>query len=266
MMLIDTHAHLDMEAFADDVDDVVARARAAGIGTIVNIAIDPDGIGAVLSLAERYDGCYAAVGIHPHAAGRWHGRLDAGLALLEEACRHPRVVAVGEIGLDFYRDYVPHDVQEEVFRAQIKLAARLSLPIVIHNRQADDDLLRVIDDEVAAGAAGLTGVIHCFSNGPASAAAWIDRGFYLGFGGVLTYPGAKEVRAAAAAAPLERIVVETDAPYLAPQSRRGKRNEPAFVAAVADVLAAVRGMTTAAVAAATTANARRLFAFPVAQR
>lgn len=262
MTLIDTHCHLDLEAFAGDVDQVVARARAAGVESIINIAIDPLHIAPVLSLAEQYEGCWAAVGIHPHASGRWRDNLAQGLAQVEEAAAHRRVVAIGEMGLDFYRDYVPHPIQEEVFRAQLRLAARLGLPIIIHNRQADDRLLAVIDEERAAGQAPSTGVIHCFSGGPDFARECVQRGFYLGFGGVLTYPAAEPVRAAAAAVPLDRIVLETDAPYLAPQSRRGKRNEPAFMVEVAKVLAQVLGLSTAEAAARTTANARRLFGLP----
>lgn len=262
MTFIDTHAHLDSEQFAGDVDQVVARARKAGVTGIINIAIDPTHIGPVLALAEKYEGCWAVVGIHPHASGRWRDKLDEGLAQVEEALAHERVVAVGEMGLDFYRDYVPHHIQEEVFRAQLRLAARMDMPIVIHNRQADERLLAIVDEERAAGQGPETGVIHCFSGGPDFALECVRRGFYLGFGGVLTYPAAEGVREAAAAVPLDRILLETDAPYLAPQSRRGKRNEPAFMVETAQVLARVRGLSLEEVADRTTANARRLFGLP----
>lgn len=258
-MLIDTHAHLDRDPYKNDVDAVMARAQAAGVGTIVNIAIDPEGIQPVLALARRYPACRAVLGIHPHASGRWHERLEQGLAAVEAALTDPAVVALGEMGLDFYRDYVPHDVQEEVFRQQLRLAQRVKMPIVIHVRWAEERLLQVLDDENLFSGQETVGVIHCFSGGPDFAAQCIERGFYLGFGGVLTYPAAEAVRQAAAWAPLDRIVLETDAPYLAPQSRRGQRNEPAFMVEVAEKLAQVRHLSLAEVKEATTANARRLF-------
>lgn len=256
VMLIDTHTHLDFESFDPDRDEVMQRAREAGLGAIINVTLEPSRLAQGLELARRYRGVYITAGIHPHEARRWAHRLPEAEAAIKEALGQDEVVAVGEAGLDFYRDRSPRADQEAVFRAQIRLAAAHDRPLIIHNRQADEQVLRILDEEgpVPAGV-----VIHCFTGDENFARRCARRGYYLGFGGVTTYPGAPEVRRAAAVVPARQILLETDCPFLAPQTRRGKRNEPAYVAEVAAVVAEARGAEPEQIIRETTDNARRLF-------
>ncbi len=257
--LIDTHCHLDFESFADDVDAVVARAAEAGVTTIVVPALDLDNAPAVLALAERFPGVYAAVGVHPNSAAGWR---DEWIAALRDLAGHAKVVAIGEIGLDYYWDKTPPATQQRALAAQLDLAAELGLPVIIHNRDAGADVLA----QLAAAAQrrprpdnAPPGVLHSFSADHETAASALALGYFLGFTGPLTYKKAGDLRAIAAAVPLDCVVVETDAPFLTPEPYRGRRNEPAHVRLVAERLAEVRGLPYAAIAQATTANAHRLF-------
>lgn len=253
--LVDSHAHLDDPRFADDLEEVLARATAAGVRHILTVGANIDTSRAALSLAESHPQIYAAVGIHPHDAKDATG---AAFAELEETARaHPKVVAIGETGLDFFYDLSPREVQERVFREQLRLARRLDLPVIIHDRDAHEDILRVLQEE--AGQERYRGVLHCFSGDRAFARRCLDLGFYLSFAGPLTYPKNEELRAVVAETPAERLLVETDCPYLAPQKHRGKRNEPAFVRATAAKVAALKNLSMEDLSRITCRNTALLF-------
>jgi TatD DNase family protein len=253
-MLVDSHCHLDFPDFAAERDAVVERARAAGVGTLVTICTKISEFPAVAAIAERYPDVYCSVGIHPHEAARQPATEAA--ALVEQA-RHPKVVGIGETGLDFHYDHSPRDRQREVFRAHIAAARASGLPLIVHSREADEETVELLAEGAAAGP--LTGVIHCFSSGTYLADESIKLGFYISLSGILTFRNAKTLQAVARTLPADRILVETDAPYLAPVPHRGRRNEPAFVADTARFLAELRGETPEAVAARTTENFFRLF-------
>ena len=254
-MLIDSHCHLDSPQFDADREAVIERALAAGVETMVAIGTGdgPPDLEAGIRLADRYPSFYATVGVHPHEASKATAETYRHLA---ELLRHPKVVALGEIGLDYHYDHSPREVQRDVFAEQMRVARDARKPIVIHTREAWEDTLALIEQHWAPG--GLPGIMHCFSGGPAEAERSLALGFYLSFGGIVTFPKALEVQEAARRAPADRILVETDAPYLAPVPRRGKRNEPAFVVDTARKLADLRGVTLEALAAATTENFRRV--------
>lgn len=249
--MIDTHAHLDT---FEDPAEVLARARAAGVARVVNVATSVASARTALQLCERDDGVYAALGLHPHDAGNV-GEDD--LAALRELLRHPRAVAVGETGFDYYRDLAPRDRQAAVFRAQRVLAAELGLPIVIHTRAADDDTVAALRELPA----DVRVVLHCFSSAALLAPA-LEHGWYVSFAGNITYPKAPELRSAAARVPADRLLAETDSPYLAPQPVRGQRNEPAHVLHTLATLAEVRGVEPDALGEQIDANAAELFALP----
>ena len=248
--MIDTHAHLDpLEA-----EEQLARARAAGVGRVVTVGTTLAGCAEALALAEAHEGVYAALGIHPHEAGG----PDAGkVAELVPLLAHERAVAVGETGLDYFRDYAPREAQRRLFAAELELAAATGKAVVIHTRAADADTLAAL-----AGFAG-TVVLHCFSSPPLLGPA-LERGWYLSFAGNLTYPNAGELREAAAAVGAERLLAETDSPYLAPQPVRGRRNEPAYVVHTLAALAALRSEEPEALAEQIEANARAAFGLPAA--
>lgn len=254
--LIDTHAHLDDERFTDDLPAVLDRARAAGVSRVITIGIDRASNRATVELAGRYPAVFAAVGIHPNnVAAATPADFDEMEAL---AATVPKVVAVGESGLDRYRDRTPFEQQEAAFVRHLALARRLNKPCVIHCRDADADVVRVLRADIAAnGPVKL--VTHSFCGDAATAAACIEMGLYFSFSGMLTFKANDALRAVAKAIPLDRLLVETDCPYLAPQPVRGKRNEPAYVAHTADTLAAVKGLSVAELADATTRNAAALF-------
>ena len=225
--MIDTHAHL---AALDDADEAVARAAEAGVTRILTVGTDVDDCRRALSLAERHEGVFAILGIHPHEAGT---ATTADLAALRDLLEHPKAVAVGETGLDWYRDYAPHDAQRRLFAAELELASELGKPVVIHTRAADDDTLAALDDFTG------TVVLHCFSS-PRMLPIALQRGWYVSFAGNATFPKAVDLRLAATQVPAERILAETDSPYLAPQAVRGKRNEPANVVHTLAALARAR--------------------------
>jgi len=248
--MIDSHAHLDFPQFDDDREAVIERAREAGLAAILNVGADLVSSRAAVALAEQYDSIYAAVGVHPHDAKMV---TPAVLDELRALTRHPKVVAIGEIGLDYYRDLSPRPVQRQVFADQLALATELALPVVIHDREAHDDVLAVL-----YGWQG-TGVIHSYSAGLERLDEVLGLGFSIGISGPVTFRRAHRLRSVAAAVPLERLLVETDCPYLTPVPYRGRRNEPAYVQYVAEAVAQARGIAEEALARATTDNARRLF-------
>ena len=254
-MLIDTHCHLDFDRFDPDRDEVVARAAANGITRIIIPAIDLDNCPTVLRLTEQYEGVFAAVGVHPNSSAAWENKW---IHPLRDFAQHPKVVAIGEIGLDYYWDRSPKAVQHKAFSAQLALAHELGLPVIVHNRDSDEDVVRLLHESPLNGQVR-PGVLHSFSTTWEIAQQVLDMGFYLGFTGPLTFKQADELRRVAAQVPLERLLVETDAPFLAPQQKRGQRNEPAYVAYVAERLAAVRNLDAAALYQQTTDNAIRLF-------
>ena len=253
--LVDTHCHLDFDKFDDDRDAVVARAAEHGVTRIVVPAIDLQNCEAVLQLTAQYDGVFAAVGIHPNSTAVLP---DNWLEIIRKYAHHPKVLAVGEIGLDYYWDDSPKEVQHDALRQQLALAVELDLPVIIHNREASEDVIRLLAESPLAGRER-PGVLHSFSADWATAQAALDMGFYLGFTGPVTFKKAEELREIAARMPLAKILVETDAPYLTPHPYRGKRNEPGYVRFVAEKIAEVRGMETAVFAEQTTVNAEYLF-------
>jgi TatD DNase family protein len=260
--LIDTHAHLDFGQFDADRKAVVERARAAGVVAIVNVGTDLISSRRAVALATQYEQVYAAVGMHPHDAKKLDG---ASLAELRALAQQPKVVAVGEIGLDFYRDRSPRDAQRRAFQAQLAWAARLGRPVIIHDRDAHDEIRDMLTDwtRTLKGSVlpGRLGVLHTFSGDVAMAEWAIDLGFYISISGPVTYKNAGRLPDVVRALPLDRILVETDCPFLAPHPHRGKRNEPAYVCLVAEAVAALKGIAIDELAEATTANAQRLFDF-----
>ncbi|WP_339829254.1 TatD family hydrolase [uncultured Parvibaculum sp.] len=253
-MLIDSHCHLDFPDFGPEVEDVVARAHAAGVGLMVTISTKVSEFERVRAVAERFPHVFCTVGIHPHEAA---SEPETDTATLIEMARHPKVVGIGETGLDYYYEHSPRAAQQRSFRAHIAAARETGLPLVVHTRDADDDMAEILVEETGKGA--FPGLLHCFSSGPQLAEKAIELGLYISLSGILTFKTADELRATAAKVPMERLLVETDAPYLAPVPKRGKRNEPAFVVHTAAKLAEVKGVTAAELAEATTANFLRLF-------
>jgi len=255
-LLIDTHAHLDDARFDGDRDAMIARAREAGVENFVTIGCDLTTSRAAVELADRYPFVYATVGVHPHEAKQIG---DSWYDDLRRLAQHQKVVAYGEIGLDYHYNHSPPKLQRERFREQIVLARDLRLPIVVHTREAQDDTITVLKEE---NAADVGGVFHCFSGDARLAKDALDLGFLLSFSGVITFQNATMLRDIVKTVPMDRILVETDSPYLTPAPHRGKRNEPAHVRLVAEKIAAIQGMTTDQVAELTSQNARRVFKIP----
>jgi TatD DNase family protein len=257
--VIDSHCHLDFPDFAGELPDVLGRARQAGVVAMICIGSGKD-LGparAAVALAAREPDVFATVGIHPHDVG---AMTEETWGALDGLARAPRVVGIGETGLDFYYDHSPREAQRAAFRRFVALARAVGRPVSCHIRDAHEEAAQILREEQAPTVGG---VIHCFSGGPDDARRYLDLGFHLSLSGILTFKNAAPIRAAAAAAPLDRLMVETDAPYLAPVPYRGKRNEPAFVTHTLAHLAEVRGISLEEAAAATTANARRLFRLEV---
>lgn len=251
-MLVDSHCHLDFPDFASERAAVLARARAAGVATMLTIGTRLDEFDGVRAIAEGDADIWCSVGAHPHEAADHAHLLPSQLASLTE---HPKVVGIGETGLDFHYDLSPRDIQKRVFRAHITASKLTSLPLIIHAREADDDIARILVEESPP-----PGVLHCFSSGRGLAEAALAIGFYISISGIVTFKNAEDLRAIVRDVPLDRLLVETDSPYLAPVPYRGKRNEPAYVAATAAAVAALKGGDPNELAAATTANFFRLFA------
>jgi TatD DNase family protein len=260
MQLIDSHAHIDFPQFDADRDAMLTRAQAAGVTTLLAIGTGPgpEKLDAALPYAEAKDWIYTTVGIHPHEAKEV---TPAHLDTLARLAQHPKVIAWGEIGLDYFYDHSPRDLQERVFRQQMELAHAAKLPIIIHCRDAWHDCLALLKEVWKP--TGLGGILHCFTSTLEDAHRGIDMDFLVSFTANITYPKAQNIRDVAKALPLEKVLIETDSPYLAPQPVRGKRNEPAYVAEVAKVLANVRDLPVEAIAAQTTENFWRFF--PIAR-
>jgi TatD DNase family protein len=253
-MLVDSHCHLDFPDFAEERAAVVARAKAAGVSLMVTISTRVRKFPQILEIAETFDEVFCSVGTHPHNAGE---ELDITAEKLVELAKHPKVVAIGEAGLDYHYDYAPREAQVQGFRTHIAAARQTGLPLVIHARSADDDVAMILDDETGKGAFPF--ILHCFSSGRRLAEVGVALGGYISFSGIVTFKNSAELREIAAGVPHDRLLVETDAPYLAPVPHRGKRNEPAFVAHTAKVLAETIGVTDEEIAALTTENFFRLF-------
>ena len=253
-MLVDSHCHLDFDSFAEDFDDVLSRARSAGIGTMVTICTKLTEFEEVRAIAEKAPDIYCSVGVHPHEAAE--EGVDDPAGLIERAA-HEKVVGIGETGLDYYYEHSPREAQATSFRAHIEAARETGLPLIVHTRDADDDTVAILEEEHAKGP--FPGVIHCFTSSRALAEAALELGFYISLSGIVTFKSARDLQETAKIVPLDRILVETDAPYLAPVPKRGKRNEPAFVAHTAAFLAELRGETPERLAEITTDNFFTLF-------
>ncbi len=251
-MLVDTHAHLDFGQFDEDRWQTVERAPEWGVEKIVNVGIDERSSRSSIALAQRREEIYAAVGYHPHNAE--HFTRETGTMLADLACEG-KVKAIGETGLDFYHDHSPRDLQRKAFRHHLRLSEQLQLPVIVHAREATQQALKIIEEEKYEG----DGVFHCFAGDLQQAREVANLGFYIGLGGVLTYPNAQRLRRVAEKVPLEHFVLETDAPYLAPQEKRGERNEPAYVKYVAEELARIKDVSFERVGEVTSNNARHLF-------
>jgi TatD DNase family protein len=259
--LFDTHAHLHVPEYAADLDDVLARARATGVGLVVTIGTDRDTNAAAVALAERWPGVFASVGIHPHDAG---DATETDFAALESLARSSgKVVALGEMGLDFFRNLSPRDAQERAFRRQLEVAHRLGTPVVIHCRDAHQETLAILAEERVDQVGG---VMHCFSGDVPIARRCLDLGLFVSLAGPVTYKNARALPDVARFVPRDRLVVETDCPFLPPHPHRGQRNEPSYIALTAARIAELRGDDPAALAAAMTDNAIRLYRIPAAER
>lgn len=252
-MLFDTHAHLNDAKFSEDIEETIVRAQQAGVEFINVVGFDRPTIEKALDLANRYDWIYASVGWHPVDA---IDMTEKDLEWLEDVAKHPKVVALGEMGLDYYWDKSPKEVQKEVFRKQIQLAKKLKLPIIIHNREATQDIIQILKEERADEVGG---IMHCFSGSVETAKECIKMNFYISLAGPVTFKNAKKPKEVAKEVPLDRLLIETDCPYLAPHPYRGKRNEPAYVKLVAETIAELKGISLEEVAEITTDNAMKLF-------
>jgi TatD DNase family protein len=253
-MLIDSHAHLDDSQFNVDRNAVIQRAWDIGVQKILTIGngSGPDHMGCGIPIAEKHDWIYTSVGVHPHDAAKVQ---EHHYSLMKDVAKHPKVLAIGETGLDYYYDNSPRDTQREVFRRQLAIANDLNLPVIIHTRDADDDTIELLKNETSG-----RGVIHCFTSGEKLADFVLERGFFISFSGIVTFPKAQALAAIASRIPLDRILIETDCPYLAPVPHRGKRNEPSFVTDTARTIAQLRGISIDELAASTSANFHSLFA------
>ncbi|WP_018663639.1 TatD family hydrolase [Heyndrickxia acidiproducens] len=252
-MLFDTHVHLNDEAFQDDLEAVIERAQQASVEKMTVVGFDRPTITKAMELIDAYDFLYAAIGWHPVDA---IDMKDEDLDWIKSLAGHPKVVAIGEIGLDYHWDKSPREIQQDVFRRQIRLANQLSLPIIIHNREATEDCVSILKEENAQETGG---IMHCFSGSPETAMECIGMNFYISLGGPVTFKNAKKPKEVAAAVPLDKLLIETDCPYLAPHPFRGKRNEPAYVKLVAEQIAEIKGISYAEVAEQTMRNAETLF-------
>ena len=256
-MLVDSHAHIDDSRFDADRDAVLERAAAAGIELIVNIGADMASTARSIALAEKYPQIYAAVGMHPHDAKEMQ---EQDYSQLLRWVAHPKVVAIGEIGLDYHYDLSPRPVQKEVFLRQLDIARQTGKPFIVHEREAHADTFEII----RTAAKGLAGVFHCFSGSIETAREYLKLGFYISVAGPVTFPKSAKTKEVAQFVPLDRLLIETDSPYLTPQAFRGRRNEPGHVRLVAEEIAALRNLSLTELALATTENARRLFRIPAA--
>ena len=252
-MLFDTHVHLNAEQYEDDLQEVINRALEKGVQNMVVVGFDEPTIKKAIQIAETYDFIYASVGWHPVDAV---DMTDEHLAWIEELAQHPKVVALGEMGLDYYWDKSPKEVQKDVFRRQIRLARKVKLPIIIHNRDATEDVVTILKEEHVEEVGG---IMHCFTGSIEVAKQCMDMNMYISFGGPVTFKNAKKPKEVATELPLDKLLIETDCPYLTPHPFRGKRNEPGYVSYVAEQIAELKGITYEELAEITTANAKKLF-------
>ncbi|MFO1441938.1 TatD family hydrolase [Bacillus sp. Bva_UNVM-123] len=252
-MYFDTHAHLNADQYQEDLQEVIDRALVEGISRIVVVGFDRPTIKKAMELAEQFEFIYASVGWHPVDA---IDMKDEDIVWIEELAGHPKVVALGEMGLDYYWDKSPKDIQKQVFRRQIQLAKKVKLPIIIHNRDATADIVEILREE---GANEVGGIMHCFSGSPEIAKECVEMNFYISLGGPVTFKNARKPKEVAAAIPLDKLLIETDCPYLAPHPYRGKRNEPSYVKLVAEQIAEIKQISIEEVASVTTENAKKLF-------
>ncbi len=253
-MLVDSHCHLDFPELAEDLDGVMARADSAGVGLMITVGTRIRRHDSVLAMAERFPHVFASLGTHPHYADE---EADVPQGEIVAKSAHPRIVALGEAGLDYHYDNSDRGTQRKVFRTHIAAARETGLPLIIHSRDAEADTLAILKEEMARGA--FPALLHCFTGSAAFARAALEMGLYISFSGVVTFKKAEALREVAKEVPLDRLLVETDAPYLAPVPKRGKRNEPAFVAYTANLIAELRGLEPEELAEATTENIFRLF-------
>jgi TatD DNase family protein len=253
-MLVDSHCHLDFPDLAEDLDEVVARARQAGVGPMLTICTHVTRFERVLAVARRFEGVDCTVGIHPHEAGK---EPETSAETLMALANDPKVIGFGETGLDFFYEHSPRDAQERSFRKHIRAARESGLPVIVHTRDADADTMRILEEEQAKGP--FAGLIHCFSSSAELAEKAVELGMMVSISGIVTFKKAEALRETVRALPLDHLLVETDAPYLAPVPKRGKRNEPAFTAYTAATVAEVKGISEAELARATTDNFFRLF-------
>lgn len=251
-MLVDSHAHIQLDAFDADRETVLENAREERVHSILTIGFDLETSRGAIRLAEQHEQIYATVGIHPHDAKDFN---DETMEIFRNLAAHPKVIALGEMGLDYYRDLSPRSIQKTVFEQQLNLAEELGLPIVIHNREAYHDIIPILQ----ARRGGVRGVMHCFSGGVETMQQSLELGFYIGIGGPVTYRKSQVLQGVAREVPANRLLVETDCPWLAPQFRRGKRNEPAYVRAIAEKIAELRGVTLEDIGEITTRNFENLF-------
>ncbi|WNS75538.1 TatD family hydrolase [Bacillus sp. DTU_2020_1000418_1_SI_GHA_SEK_038] len=252
-MFFDTHAHLNAEQYNDDLREVIDRAVEEGVSRIVVVGFDRPTIEKAMELTEQYDFIYASVGWHPVDA---IDMTDEDLQWIEELSSHPKVVALGEMGLDYYWDKSSKEIQKEVFRKQIQLAKKVKLPIIIHNRDATADIVAILKEE---GASEVGGIMHCFSGSSETAKECVEMNFYISLGGPVTFKNAKKPKEVAEVIPMEKLLIETDCPYLAPHPYRGKRNEPSYVKLVAEQIAEIKNVSVEEVARITTENAKKIF-------
>lgn len=252
-MLFDTHVHLNARQFMEDREEVIDRAYGTGVNQMVVVGFDEETIPLAIEIAEKHDRIYAAVGWHPVDAIHFK---DEHLDWLERLSKHEKVVALGEMGLDYHWDTSPKSVQKDVFRKQVNLAKKVQMPIIIHNREATEDVIQVLQEE---NAQEVGGIMHCYSGTVSELAPCLEMNFYISLGGPVTFKNAKEAKEVAKAVPLDKLLIETDAPYLAPHPHRGKRNEPAYVALVAQQIAALKEMEYEEICEATTKNAMEVF-------
>ncbi|WP_316862491.1 TatD family hydrolase [uncultured Cohaesibacter sp.] len=253
-MLVDSHCHLDFPDFQNELDDVVKRAETSGVGHMVTICTRITEFDAIKAIAERYDNVFCSVGTHPHNADE---ELDFSAEDIAKLAEHPKCVAIGEVGLDYFYDNAPRDAQAQGLRTHIKAARLTGLPLVIHSRDADDDMIRILEEGMEEGA--YKAILHCFSSGRNLAMRALKMGHHISLSGILTFKRSQDIRDIVADVPLDRLLVETDAPYLAPMPFRGKRNEPSYVVNTAQVLADVKGTTLEEMTEITTENFFRLF-------
>ena len=251
-MLIDSHTHLQVSQYNKDRDAVLKRAQTAGVATILIIGIDLETSLGAIELADKHENLYATVGMHPHDAKKLTPDV---LKTFRELLQHPKVIALGEIGLDYYRNFSPPNVQKDAFQKQLDIAEKMEMPIIIHNRDAYMDILPILESRQGQ----IQGVLHCFTGNIELMERSVEIGFHIGIGGIVTYPNAKEMQAVACKVPSDRLLIETDCPWLAPQFHRGKRNEPSYIQAVAEKIAELRNTSVETIGEITTNNFKVLF-------